>query len=135
MVINLIEFYMKKYNLGPIHAISHMMMRVRGTYALAIMIKDYPGKIFVARKDAPMVIGVGDGESYLASDVPAILKYTRTVYYIDNMEVGVLETDKITFYNIDQEEIEKTPTQVQMDAEAAETGTVLRSSTIRHLRR
>ena len=122
MVINLIEFYMKKYNLGPIHAISHMMMRVRGTYALAIMIKDYPGKIFVARKDAPMVIGVGDGESYLASDVPAILKYTRTVYYIDNMEVGVLETDKITFYNIDQEEIEKTPTQVQMDAEAAEKG-------------
>ena len=122
VVINLIEFYMKKYNLGPIHAISHMMMRVRGTYALAIMIKDYPGKIFVARKDAPMVIGVGDGESYLASDVPAILKYTRTVYYIDNMEVGVLETDKITFYNIDQEEIEKTPTQVQMDAEAAEKG-------------
>ena len=122
VVINLIEFYMKKYNLGPIHAISHMMMRVRGTYALAIMIKDYPGKIFVARKDAPMVIGVGDGESYLASDVPAILKYTRTVYYIDNMEVGVLEADKITFYNIDQEEIEKTPTQVQMDAEAAEKG-------------
>lgn len=122
VMINLVEFYMKKYHLGPIHAITHMMMRVRGTYALAIMFKDYPGKIYVARKDAPMVIGVGKGESFLASDVPAILKYTRTVYYIDNMEVGVLEADKISFYNIDQEEIEKEPSHVEMDAEAAEKG-------------
>ena len=122
IVINLVEFYMKKYNRGPIHAITHMMMRVRGTYAMAIMFKEYPGKIFVARKDAPMIIGVGDGETFLASDVPAILKYTRDVYYIDNMEVGVLEADKISFYNIDQEEIEKDLVHVEMDAEAAEKG-------------
>ncbi len=122
IVINLIEFYLRKYNLGPIHAITHTMMRVRGTYALAIMFKEYPGKIFVARKDAPMIIGVGKGETFLASDVPAILKYTRKVYYIGNQEVGVLEADKVTFYNIDQEEIEKEPVEVTMDAKAAEKG-------------
>ncbi len=122
IVINLVEFYIKKYNLGPVHAITHAMMRVRGTYALAIMFKDCPGKIFVARKDAPMIVGVGEHETFLASDVPAILKYTRDVYYIDNMEVGVLEADKVTFYNIDQEEVEKEPVHVEMDAAAAEKG-------------
>lgn len=120
--INLIEFYTHKYNLGPIHAITHAMMRVRGTYAVAIMFKNEPGKIFVARKDAPLIIGVGKNENFLASDVPAILKYTRTVYYPDNMEVGVLEADKVTFYNVDQEEITKEPKTVTMDAKAAEKG-------------
>ncbi len=122
IALNLVDYYMKKYNLGPIHAITHAMMRVRGTYALAIMLRDYPGKIFVARKDAPMIVGIGKGETFLASDVPAILKYTRDVYYIDNMEVGVLEEDKVTFYNIDQEEIQKEPVHVEMDAAAAEKG-------------
>ena len=122
IVINLVEFYMKKYSLGPVHAITHAMMRVRGTYALAIMFRDHPGKIFVARKDAPMIVGVGEGETFLASDVPAILKYTRDVYYIDNMEVGVLEEDRVTFYNIDQEEVERQPVHVEMDAAAAEKG-------------
>ena len=122
ILINLIEYYMRKYNLGPIHAITHAMMRVRGTYAVAVMIREYPGKIFVARKDAPMIIGIGDGETYLASDVPAILRYTRQVYYIGNQEVGVLEEDAIRFYNIDQEEIGKDSVEVKMDAEAAEKG-------------
>lgn len=122
IVINLVEFYMKKYSLGPVHAITHAMMRVRGTYALAIMFRDHPGKIFVARKDAPMIVGVGEGETFLASDVPAILKYTRDVYYIDNMEVGVLEEDRVTFYNIDQEEVERQSVHVEMDAAAAEKG-------------
>lgn len=122
VVINLIEYYMKKYQQGPIHAITHAMLRVRGTYALAIMFRDYPGKIYAARKDAPMIIGVGKGETYLASDVPAILKYTRQVYYIGNLEVGVLEPDKVTFYNLDQEEIKKDLVEVKMDAKAAEKG-------------
>ena len=122
IALNLVDYYMKKYHLGPIHAITHAMMRVRGTYALAIMLRDYPGKIFVARKDAPMIVGIGKGETFLASDVPAILKYTRDVYYIDNIEVGVLEEDKVTFYNIDQEEIQKEPVHVEMDAAAAEKG-------------
>ncbi len=120
--INLIEFYTHKYNLGPIHAITHAMMRVRGTYAVAIMFKNEPGKIYCARKDAPMIIGIGKDECYLASDVPAILKNTRNVYYIGDQEVGVMEAGKVTFYNIDQEEIQKELVEVKMDAKAAERG-------------
>lgn len=120
--INLIEYYMNKYQLGAVHAITHAMLRVRGTYAVAVMFRSEPRKIYVARKDAPMVIGVGKDEMFLASDVPAVLKYTRTVYYPGNMEVGVLEQDKVTFYNVDQEEVHRDPVTVTMDAKAAEKG-------------
>ena len=63
-------------------AINHAMVRIRGSYALAIMFRDYPEEIYAARKDSPMIIGVADGESFVASDVPAILKYTRNVYIL-----------------------------------------------------
>ena len=98
------------------------MMRIRGSYALAAMFECAPEEIYVARKDSPMIIGVEDGESYLASDVPAILKYTRNVYYIGNMEIARLEKGKVTFFNIDREEIEKELTEIKWDAEAAEKG-------------
>ena len=78
--------YYKKYKIGPVDAITRTMVRVRGSYALALMFKDYPDEIFVARKDSPLVIGTAEGASYLASDVPAILKYTRSVYYIGNLQ-------------------------------------------------
>ena len=81
------------------------MIRIRGSYALCVMFKDYPGEIYTARKDSPMIIGITDGETYVASDVPAILKYTRNVYYIGNMEIARLEKGNVTFYDIDQEEI------------------------------
>ena len=71
VVIKLVDYYYKKYKIGPIDAITRTMVRVRGSYALALMFRDYPGEIFAARKDSPMIIGVADGESYLASDVPA----------------------------------------------------------------
>ena len=90
VVIKLVDYYYKKYNLGPIDAIAKTMVRVRGSYALELMFKDYPGEIWVARKDSPMIIGVTDGETYVASDVPAILKYTRNVYYIGNLEFARL---------------------------------------------
>ena len=121
-LINYVDYYYKKYHMGPIDALAKTMVRIRGSYALAVMFKDYPGEIYVARKDSPMIIGVEDGESYLASDVPAILKYTRNVYYIGNMEMARLSGGDVTFYNLDGDTIEKAPTQIKWDAEAAEKG-------------
>ena len=121
-LINYVDYYYKKYHMGPIDALAKTMVRIRGSYALAVMFKDYPGEIFVARKDSPMIIGVENGESYLASDVPAILKYTRNVYYIGNMEMARLSGGEVTFYNLDGDIIEKPLTEIKWDAEAAEKG-------------
>ena len=126
--VKLIDYYYKKYNMGPIDALAKTMVRIRGSYALAVMFHDYPGEIYVARKDSPMIIGVSDGSNgeaagtYVASDVPAILKYTRNVYYIGNLEMGRLTKDGVTFYNLDGDQIEKEKTEIKWDAEAAEKG-------------
>ena len=122
VAVKLIDYYYKKYLGTPVDAINHAMVRIRGSYALAVMFKDYPEEIYVARKDSPMIIGVQDHAAYLASDVPAILKYTRHVYYIGNMEIGKLEKGKVTFYNLDGEEIEKELVEIKWDAKAAEKG-------------
>ena len=122
VAIKLIDYYYKKYLGTPIDAINHAMVRIRGSYALAVMFKEYPEEIYVARKDSPMILGVGDGESYVASDVPAILKYTKNVYYIGNMEIARLQKGNITFYNLDGDEIEKELVEIKWDAEAAEKG-------------
>lgn len=122
VAVKLIDYYYKKYNGGPVDALARTMMRIRGSYALAVLFADAPDEIYAARKDSPMIIGVQDGESYLASDVPAILKYTRNVYYIGNMEIAKLEKGGVTFYNIDREEIRKDLTEIKWDAEAAEKG-------------
>ena len=122
VAVKLVDYYYKKYNEGPVDALARAMMRIRGSYALAVMFECAPEEIYVARKDSPMIIGVEEGESYLASDVPAILKYTRKVYYIGNMEIARLEKGNVTFYNIDREEIEKELTEIKWDAEAAEKG-------------
>ena len=116
----LIDYYYKKYGGGPVDSLARFMMRARGSYALAVMFRDYPEEIYVARKDSPMIIGVEKGETYLASDVPAILRYTRNVYYIGNLEIARLEKGKVSFYNIDREEISKELTEIKWDAESAE---------------
>ena len=120
VAIKLVDYYYKKYLGTPVDALNHAMVLIRGSYALAVMFKDYPEEIYVARKDSPMILGIADGESYLASDVPAILKHTRTVYYIGNLELGRVQKGKITFYNLDGDEIEKEPVEIKWDAEAAE---------------
>ncbi len=120
VAIKLIDYYYKKYEHTPVDAINHAMVRIRGSYALAVMFRDYPEEIYAARKDSPMIIGVADGESFVASDVPAILKYTRNVYYIGNMEMCRLQKGSVTFYNLDGDEIEKDLVEIQWDAEAAE---------------
>ena len=120
VAVKLIDYYYKKYEGTPVDALNHAMIRIRGSYALAVMFKDYPEEIYVARKDSPMILGLGDGESYLASDVPAILKYTKKVYYIGNLEIGRLQKGNITFYNLDGDVIEKELVEIKWDAKAAE---------------
>ncbi len=122
VAVNLIDYYYNKYNEGPVAAISRAMLRIRGSYAFAMLFKDYPGEVYAARKDSPMIIGVGENENFIASDVPALLKYTRSVYYIGNQEIAKLHDGVVNFYNIDQEEIEKELVEITMDAEAAEKG-------------
>lgn len=122
VAIKLIDYYYKKYEHTPVDAINHAIVRIRGSYAFAIMFKEYPNEIYVARKDSPMILGVSDGNCYVGSDVPAILNYTRNVYYIGNMEIGRLADGNITFYNLDGDEIEKELVEIKWDAEAAEKG-------------
>ncbi|MCF0133631.1 MAG: glutamine--fructose-6-phosphate transaminase (isomerizing) [Blautia sp.] len=121
-LIKYVDYYYKKYKMGPIDAIAKTMVRIRGSYALAVMFKDFPGQIFVARKDSPMILGVENNEAFIASDVPAILRYTRNVYYMGNMEMAQLKEGEISFFNIDGDEIEKEMVQIQWDAESAEKG-------------
>ena len=122
VAVKLIDYYYKKYAHTPVDAINHAMVRIRGSYALAVLFKDYPGEVYAARKDSPMIIGTKEGEQYLASDVPAILKYTRTVYYVGNLELAQLTPQGITFYNLDGDEIAKEPVEILWDAQAAEKG-------------
>ena len=120
VLIKLVDYYYKKYKMGPVDAITKTMVRVRGSYALEVMFKDYPGEIFAARKDSPMIIGIAGGETYVASDVPAILKYTRSVYYIGNLELARLTPGKAVFYDLNGDEIQIEPTEITYSTEAAE---------------
>ncbi len=120
VAIKLVDYYYHKYEGTPVDALNHAMVRIRGSYALAVMFKEYPEEIYVARKDSPMILAVSDGESYLASDVPAILKYAKNVYYIGNMEIGRLRAGEVTFYNLDGDEIQKECKEITWDAESAE---------------
>ena len=120
VAVKLIDYYYKKYEGTPVDAINHAMIRIRGSYALAVMFREYPEEIYVARKDSPMILATANGESYVASDVPAILSYARNVYYIGNLEIGRLRAGEITFYNLDGDEIEKEPKEIKWDAQAAE---------------
>ena len=120
VLANLIDYYYKKYKNGPSDAINRTMVRVRGSYAVAVMFKDYPNEIWVARKDSPMIIGKGKDGVYLASDVPAILKYTNNVYYIDNLESACLKKDEIIFYDLNGDTIEKDMKVIDWDITSAE---------------
>ena len=122
VVADLVEYYLGKYQEGPIAAISRAMLHIRGSYAFAFLFRDYPEAVYAARKDSPMILGTAEGECFLASDIPAILRYTRSVYYIGNQEIARLSDGAVSFYNLDQEELEKEAVEITMDAEAAEKG-------------
>ena len=121
IAVKLIDYYYKKTG-TPLEAMTRTMLRIRGSYAFGVMFQDYPGKIFAARKDSPLIVGRSDTGSLIASDVPAILDRTRNVYYIGNMEIAELSREEIHFYNIDREEIQKDMVSIKWDAEAAEKG-------------
>ena len=120
VAVKLVDYYLKKYQIGPIDAINRMMVRVRGSYALVLMFRDRPGEIYAARKDSPMIIGVADGEMFLASDVPAILDYTRTVYYIDNYQAVRILPGEVHFFDLNGDEISLSPVTISWEPKAAE---------------
>ena len=122
VAIKLVDYYYRKYKIGPIDAINRMMVRVRGSYALALMFKASPGEISAARKDSPLVIGVADGETFLASDVPALLQHTRDVYYIDNHQSAQLLPGEAHFFDLNGDEVQLPLTHVTWSAEAAQKG-------------
>lgn len=119
VAVKTVDYYYKKYNNGPIDAINRMMMRVRGSYALALMFKDYPGEIYAARKDSPMIIGVSGDESFIASDVPAVLKFTRNVYYIENHQSARVLPGEVHFFDLNGDEVEVPCSEITYDAQAA----------------
>jgi glucosamine--fructose-6-phosphate aminotransferase (isomerizing) len=119
VIVQMIDYY---YKGDPLKAITTVMQRLEGSYALGILFADHPGVIFAARKDSPLIVGKSGKASFIASDVPAILKYTRTVYYLDNEEVARLTPDNIEFFNIDEEPVEKEAKTIDWDINAAEKG-------------
>ena len=119
VLAHLIDYY---YKGNPLEAITKVMHRVQGSYALGILFADHPDQIFAVRKDSPLIVGQNEDGCFIASDVPAILKHTRTVYFIENQEVVRLRADHMHFYTVDEEEIAKEPVTIDWDANAAEKG-------------
>ena len=113
----LLDYY---YNGNPLETILKVLHRIEGSYALGILFADHPGEIFAARKGSPLIVGQSADGCFIASDVPAVLRYTRTVYFVAEQEVVRLEADHMHFYTMDEEEIEKEPTTIEWDADAAE---------------
>lgn len=119
VVAHLLDYY---YKGDPIEAITRVMHRVEGSYALGIMFKAHSGLLYAVRKDSPLIVGHGRDGNLIASDVPAVLKYTRDVYFIQNEEIAVLSEEKISFFNVDGEEISKESSTIDWDINAAEKG-------------
>ena len=117
VVAHLLDYY---YKGDPLDAIMRVMHRVEGSYALGIMFAERPGEMYAARKDSPLIAGRAADGNLIASDVPAVLKYTRDVYFIQNEEIICLKEDSMKFYNIDGEELAKEPVTIQWDVSAAE---------------
>ena len=116
---HLLDYY---YNGNPLEAIEKIMHRIEGSYAFGILFADHPDTVYAARKDAPLIVGKGKDGNFIASDVPAVLKYTRDIYYIDNGEIAALTKDSISFFNDDGEPVEKEMHHIDWDANAAEKG-------------
>ena len=119
VVAHLLDYYYKE---NPLEAITKVMHRVEGSYALGIIFLEHPDVIYSVRKDSPLIVGRGNGGNLIASDVPAVLKYTRDVYFIENEEIARLSDDTIEFFNVDGEPMEKESKRIEWDINAAEKG-------------
>ena len=117
VVAHLLDYY---YKGNPMEAITKVLHRVEGSYALGIVFADFPDRLFAVRKDSPLIVGQNKEGCFIASDVPAILKYTRKVYYVENQEIVCMHKDHMHFYNVDEEEIQKEAVMIDWDANAAE---------------
>jgi len=119
VAVHLIEHYYKQ-NHDLLDAVISAIKELKGSYALAVISEDYPNQLIAARKDSPLVLGLGKGENFIASDIPAILKHTRNVYLLDDEEVAVLTKDSITIYDLYRDVINKDIFEVTWDVAAAE---------------
>lgn len=119
VLAHLLDYY---YKGNPLEAITKVMHRVEGSYALGVVFAEHPDRIFAVRKASPLIVGQSEEGCFIASDVPAILKYTRNVYFMENQEVACLQEGSLTFYSVDEEVIQKEPVTIEWDAEAAEKG-------------
>lgn len=119
VLAHLLDYY---YRGNPLEAITKVLHRVEGSYALGILFAEHPDEIYAVRKDSPLIVGQNEDGCFIASDVPAILKYTRTVYYVDNQEVVRLKRDGMSFFTVDEEELHKEPVTIDWDADSAEKG-------------
>ena len=119
VIAHLFEYY---YKGDIVDAMIKVIERVEGSYALGVLCSDFPDRFVAVRKASPMIVGLGEGENFIASDVTAILKHTRNVYYLEDNEIVVLERDNVTVYNMDKEVVEKEVFVVNWDVSAAEKG-------------
>jgi len=119
VIAHLLDYY---YKGNPLEAITKVLHRVEGSYALGIMFAEHPDQIYAVRKDSPLIVGQNETGCFIASDVPAILKYTRKVYFVGNQEIVKLHGDHMHFYTVDEEEIQKEATMIEWDTAAAEKG-------------
>lgn len=119
VVAHLLDYY---YDGNPLSAITKVMHRMEGSYALGIVFQEHPDQLFAVRKDSPLIVGHTADGNIIASDVPAVLKYTRDVYFIENEELVCIRRDSMEFYNVDEERIEKESVHIEWDVDAAEKG-------------
>ena len=119
IIAQLLDYY---YDGNPLRAITKVMHRMEGSYALGIIFSDHPDELYAVRKDSPLIVGHTNGGSIIASDVPAVLKYTRDVVFIENEEIVRMTEDQMEFFNVDEEAIEKETVHIDWDVNAAEKG-------------
>lgn len=120
VVAHLLDYYYNKYGKDPLVAVTKVMHRVEGSYALGIIFADFPDVVYSVRKDSPLIVGKSEEGNLIASDVPAVLKYTRDVYFIENEEIARLSENTIEFFNVDGDPIEKASKHIEWDVNAAE---------------